>query len=212
MIITNDQLMSLLEARKPTGFSGRDNYDGAQCLFRDINHLINLLPDDADYDARSLWIDNVETLLGQNLSGIRWIADGEDLTVCDEGQVLSADNGRIVQLAVNTVVPFVKVLTNSDKMVTHLIRDNARMCHVHAKVPDRIVDAMSAFVYGALKMKIPEKQRTLLTGIRVNDGFALVRAIRSTVDGVTESPLSILAQRKQSLKLSGLDGYVLYPG
>ena len=103
--MTNEQLMRLLEARKPTGFSGRDNYDGAQYLFRDINHLIDLLPDDADYDARSLWIDNVETLLGQNLSGIRWIADGEDLTVCDEGQVLSADNGRIVQLAVNTVVP-----------------------------------------------------------------------------------------------------------
>ena len=119
--MTNDQLMRLLEVRKPTGFSGRDNYDGAQCLFRDINHLIDLLPDDADYDARSVWIDNVETLLGQNLSGIRWIADGEDLTVCDEGQVLSADNGRIVQLAVITVVPFVKVLTNSDKMVTHLI-------------------------------------------------------------------------------------------
>ena len=110
--MTNDQLMRLLEARKPTGFSGRDNYDGAQCLFRDINHLIDLLPDDADCDARSLWIGNVETLLGQNLSGIRWIADGEDLTVCDEGQVLSADNGRIVQLAVNTVVPFVKVLTH----------------------------------------------------------------------------------------------------
>ena len=79
------------------------------------------------------------------------------------------------------------------------------MCHVHAKVPDRIVDAMSAFVYGALKMKIPEKQRTLLTGIRVNDGFALVRAIRSTVDGVTESPLSILAQSKKQISQAPRD-------
>ena len=59
-------------------------------------------------------------------------------------------------------------------------------------------------------MKIPEKQRTLLTGIRVNDGFALVRAIRSTINGFTESPLSILAQRKQSLTLSGLDGWITY--
>ena len=185
-------------------------FDGQQFISRDVNSFILFLKDDTNFEGRNLWIDNVETSLESNGSGIRWIGKCEEVVAVPEGHPWTADSATSSICNVNTVVPFAKVLTAraADKIVTTLVESAEHSDRrALAKVPDRIITALSAWVYSALKIKIGEKQRTLLTGIEKGDGFELVRKIRVTVDGVTESPLDLLARRKGLLKLEKLEDW-----
>ena len=199
-MLTQEQLNDLLNQRTSAVDRTSSMFDGQQIVFKDINALIPFLPEDANFDGRSLWIDNIETLLDSNSSGIRWIANGVEVLAVPEGHDWTADTASRIICNVNTVVSFAKVLSENaeDRIVTTLVESAEHLNRrALAKVPDRIVNALSAWVYSALKIKIGEKQRTLLTGVDRGDGFKLVHQIRVTVDGVTESPLDLLSRRKR---------------
>ena len=210
VLLTQEQLQQLLNQQTSSSNQISSMFDGQQFISRDVNSLIPFLKDDTNFEGRNLWIDNVETSLESNGSGIRWIGKCEEVLAVPEGHPWTADSATSINCNVNTVVPFATVLTAraADKIVTTLVESAEHSDRrALAKVPDRIITALSAWVYSALKIKIGEKQRTLLTGIEKGDGFELVRKIRVTVDGVTESPLDLLARRKGLLKLEKLEDW-----
>ena len=210
VLLTQEQLQQLLNQQTSSSNQISSMFDGQQFISRDVNSLIPFLKDDTNFEGRNLWIGNVETSLESNGSGIRWIGKYEEVFAVPEGHPWTADSATSIICNVNTVVPFAKVLTAraADKIVTTLVESAEHSDRrALAKVPDRIITALSAWVYSALKIKIGEKRRTLLTGVEKGDGFELVRKIRVTVDGVTESPLDLLARRKGLLKLEKLEDW-----
>ena len=155
-MLTQEQLNDLLNQRTSAIDRTSAMFDGQQIVFKDFNALIPFLPEDANFEGRSLWIDNIETLLDSNFSGIRWIANREEVLPVPEGHDWTADTASRIICNVNTVVSFAKVLSanTEDRIVTTLVESaehsNRRAL---AKVPDRIVNALSAWVYSALKIK-----------------------------------------------------------
>ena len=205
-----DLLTTIAHHRSVPAASSR--HDGEQVIMRDVSNMVRPLKADANYETRMRWIEDVETSFQTNGSGIRWRCDGERLDSVSEGNAWIPENIRQRKFHINTVVPF-NVIFSTTRDTCFLLEeasDEAPGSRYTVRVPRRIMDAIAAYVYGVLKVKIPDEQRTLLTSVNKRDGFALIQSVRNTHDGVTESTITLLDKRRDDLRLQSLDHWPTY--
>ena len=99
-------------------------------------------------------------------------------------------------------------MKSKDEAVLRLADTSGQMCQL--PIPTRIFDLLSSQVYPLLTIKIPNEQRAQFSTVARQDGLGLVRKLRTVMDCVAATPLQILEQRKDSLKLESLGGWLDY--
>ena len=219
-MLTADQLQTLLSniqtlasnAGRANSSAGLSDYDGQPVVYRSVKAEIKELSPTANFDDRSAWIENIETSMQNDNSGIRWMATNQLLSCVPEGEPWSDDRARQRSFTINAVIPYHSILScqslSSCFFVTEDLSNPIQKYKV--RVPTRITTELSRFIYNTLKPKIPEEQRQLHSEVNKGDGIALVKKVRSCPDSVTESPLDLLDNRKRPLKLASIDAWPVF--
>ena len=93
-MLTADQLQTLLSniqtlasnAGRANSSAGLSDYDGQPVVYRSVKAEIKELSPTANFDDRSAWIENIETSMQNDNSGIRWMATNQLLSCVPEGE------------------------------------------------------------------------------------------------------------------------------
>ena len=119
-MLTADQLQTLLvniqtlasnANRGNSSNAGLSDYDGQPVVYRSVEAHIKDLSPTATFDDRSAWIENIETSMQNNNSGIRWMVTNQLLSSVPEGEPWSDDRALQRSFTINAVIPYHSILS-----------------------------------------------------------------------------------------------------